>query len=58
MRHTHVFSSNLKVQMNNVTIGILLSLSALILLYKNQWALGLAAFVIGILVMNKKNRRK
>jgi len=44
--------------MNNVTIGILLSLSALILLYQNQWALGLTAFVIGILVMNKKNRRK
>ncbi len=44
--------------MNHVTIGILLSLSALILLSRNQWGLGLAAFVIGIIIMNKKNWRK
>jgi len=44
--------------MNYVTIGIILSMSSLILLYQNQWPLGLAAFIVGILLMNKKNRRK
>lgn len=44
--------------MNHVTTGIILSMSSLILLYHNRWALGLAAFVLGILIMNKKNWRK
>jgi len=44
--------------MNHVTIGIILSMSSLILLYQNQWALGLAAFVLGIIIMNKKNWKK
>lgn len=44
--------------MNNVTIGIVLSMSSLILLYNNQWPLGLAAFVLGIIIMNKKNRKR
>ena len=44
--------------MNHVTAGIILSMSSLILLYQNRWALGLAAFVLGIIIMNKKNWRK
>lgn len=43
--------------MNHVTLGIILCMSALILLYQNRWALGLAAFVLGFLLMNRKNRR-
>ncbi len=44
--------------MNHVTIGIILSMSSLLLLYQNRWALGLAAFVLGIIIMNKKNWKK
>lgn len=40
--------------MNKVSLGVLLSISALILLHQNQWALGLAAFIVGILIMNKR----
>ena len=40
--------------MNKVSLGILLSIGALILLHRNQWALGLAAFIICILIMNKR----
>ena len=44
--------------MNYVTIGIILCMSSLILLYRNQWPLGLAAFVLGIIIMNKKRKDK
>lgn len=44
--------------MNHVTIGIILSMSSLLLLYQNQWLLGLAAFVLGIIIMNKKNWKR
>lgn len=44
--------------MNHVTIGVVLSMSSLILLYNNQWLLGMAAFVLGILIMNKNNRKR
>ena len=38
----------------NVTIGIILCLAALVLLQHNQWIFGLAAFALGILIMNRK----
>lgn len=44
--------------MNNVTIGILLSLTSLIMLYQNRWAVGLIMFILGIIVMNKKKWRR
>lgn len=42
--------------MNRVTIGILLCLGGLILIYKNLWLPGLAAFMTGFLVMRMKPR--
>lgn len=39
---------------NYVTLGVLLCLSSLILLYQNRWPFGLLCFVLGIYVMNKK----
>ena len=33
-------------------------MSSLLLLYQNQWVLGLAAFVLGIIIMNKNNWRR
>lgn len=38
--------------MNKKTIGLLLCLSALILLHRNNAVIGLPAFVIGIIMMN------
>jgi hypothetical protein len=40
--------------MNKVTIGLLLCMVALIMLNRNQPAVGLVLFVIGFLLMNKK----
>ncbi len=45
------------MKINNVTIGIILCMSSLILLSRNQWPIGLASFVIGIIVMNKRRKR-
>jgi len=44
--------------MNNVTIGVLLCLSALILMNVNNPIIGIPVFVAGIIMMNKKNKRK
>ncbi len=44
--------------MNHVTIGILLSMFSLILLYQNQWGVGLVVFIVGIIIMNKKNWKR
>jgi hypothetical protein len=38
--------------MNRVTIGVLLCLSALILLSNNNAVIGIIAFVAGIVIMN------
>ncbi|MDX9894474.1 hypothetical protein [Desulfofustis limnaeus] len=40
--------------MNRVVIGTLLCLTALILLHRNQWLIGLACFVSGFLLMNRR----
>ena len=44
--------------MNNVIIGVLLCLSALILMNVNNPIIGIPVFVAGIIMMNKKNKRK
>jgi len=44
--------------MNYVTIGVLLSMFSLILLYQNRWILGICAFILGIIIMNRKNWRR
>ncbi|MFW2368109.1 MAG: hypothetical protein ACN4GW_16970 [Desulforhopalus sp.] len=38
--------------MNKVTIGVLLCLSALILLHGNNAIVGILTFIIGIIIMN------
>lgn len=43
---------NAELQMNKVTLGVLLCLSALILLHLNQAVIGILAFVAGIIIMN------
>jgi hypothetical protein len=44
--------------MNRVSLGVLLCLSALILLHKNHTFIGVPAFVAGIILMNRWGRRK
>ena len=38
--------------MSKVTLGVLLCLSSLILLHRNHAAIGIIAFVVGIVLMN------
>lgn len=38
--------------MNKVTIGVLLCLSALILLHGNNAVIGIISFIAGIIIMN------
>ncbi len=38
----------------NVTLGVLLCIAALILMQKNQWGIGLIAFVLGMFIMNRR----
>lgn len=42
----------LKGLMNKVTVGVLLCLTALILLNSNNAVIGIIAFVAGIIIMN------
>lgn len=42
----------LRENMNKVTLGVLLCLSSLILLHRNHAAIGIIAFVVGIVLMN------
>lgn len=44
--------------MNRVSFGVLLCLSALILLNMNQPLIGIPVFIVGIIVMNKIGRKK
>jgi hypothetical protein len=45
----------LKGLMNKVTVGVLLCLTALILLNSNNAVIGIIAFVAGIIIMNGWN---
>jgi hypothetical protein len=42
----------LRAIMNKVTLGVLLCISSLILLHRHHAAIGIIAFVIGIVLMN------
>ncbi len=44
--------------MNNVTIGVLLCLSALILMNVNNPIIGIPVFIAGIVMMNRKKKKK
>ena len=44
--------------MNKVTLGVLLCLSALIFLSKNQAVIGIPLFIAGIILMNKGGGKK
>ncbi|WP_228856966.1 hypothetical protein [Desulfomarina profundi] len=44
--------------MNRVSFGVLLCLSALILLHNNHAFIGVPVFVAGIILMNRWTRRK
>ena len=48
----------LTATMNKVTLGVLLCLSSLILLHRNHAAIGIVAFVAGIVLMNGWKRPK
>lgn len=44
--------------MNKVIIGVLLCLSSLILMHRNNAVMGIIAFVVGIVLMNSGKGRK
>ncbi len=44
--------------MNKVTLGVLICLSALILISKNQAIIGIPVFIAGIILMNKGGGKK
>lgn len=46
------------INMNKVIFGVLLCLSALLLVHMNYAILGIPAFIAGIIVMNKGGGRK
>lgn len=42
--------------MNSTTAGVLLAMTALILIHQHQPFIGVPLFVLGILVMNRKKK--
>lgn len=44
--------------MNRVSLGVLICLSALILIHYNQAIIGIPVFIAGIILMNKGGRKK
>ena len=51
-RPTWIVTKNVDDIMNKVTLGVLLCLSALILLHKNHAMIGIPVFIAGIILMN------
>ncbi len=46
-----------KFEFSKVTLGLLMAMASLILLHNNQVYIGLPAFIVGIFLMIKKQKR-